>query len=254
MDNLRRVDRGQLKLGFAYSSNVYWSLRGEEGFEKEFDSRVVITGQQQPWILWAHRDSGINSWGDLKGKRVSGPPAGGVVGWRIIEGSLAYHGLSRDDLAMLIPSTNLNDVAEMIKARQLDALAWPIARGGVGALIDLVTTAPINYVGMEEGQIDYLLEKMPFLKRIQVEPNDFERQPNGFSTVGEFIEIFTMASTPEQEVYDITKTIVENLHTFPELMPAGIEWTPERAIASRELLPYHPGAIRYYKEIGVWKD
>lgn len=254
VDNIRRMDRGELDLGFTYTANPYWAIRGEEVFEEdgEMDINNLISGHTSPWTLLVRADSDIYSWGDLEGERIYGVPPGGLIGWEIIDMSLEYHGLSRDDLAEIPAVTNLPDAVELIAAGEYDGIVWPYATRGVPAFLDLAATTDVRFVGMEDGQREELLERLEWFDHVTVPAGRQEGQDEDYTTITEVLDIMVRPDLDEEVVYNVTKALGENLHRVTEVMEAGEEWTLEQATFSREVLPYHPGAIRYYEEEGVW--
>lgn len=252
LENVKLLSRGDIQLGMAYSSNVYWARRGEENFPQD-DFELVMTGYAVAMLVMAREDSGISNYCDLKGKKLVGPPAGAIVGWKIIDTALASCGLSRNDLASVIPTSNLNDGADQVKTGQADAVFWAVPRGGVGPLIDLANSVPIRYVGLTDEQMTYLGQELPYLKDMTLTQNWQTGAPAGIKTKGDALEFFTLAALDEQIVYALTKALIEGIDTWSEVFPAaGSEFNLETAISSRELMPYHAGAIKAYTEAGVW--
>lgn len=252
VDNIRRMQRGEMEMGFTYAANVYWAVRGEEIFDEEIPLDILIATTTAPWHLMVRADSGIDSWADLAGKRVAGVPAGGLVGWKIIDRSLEFYGMTRDDLAAMPAVTNLPDMIEEIKAGDFDGIVWPFPVRGAPAFIDLGATTDLKWISMEEDHMDYILEELPFLSKVTIPAGSNEGQPMDFTCVAEITLIMIRPDLDEQVVYEMTEALAKNLHRFEELSVAGREVTLERAVAVKDVLNYHPGAVKYYQEQGVW--
>ena len=70
------------------------------------------------------------------------------------------------------------------------------------------------------------------------------------SSFGVKATLCTSADTPEDIVYYITKEVFENLNSFKDLHPAFEALTAESMLHGLSA-PLHPGALKYYKEIGL---
>ena len=74
------------------------------------------------------------------------------------------------------------------------------------------------------------------------------------SSVGDIVHIIVRTDMAEEEAYQITKAIMDNVDELKVAVPAGADYKLETATITSKVLPYHPGAIKYYKEKGVWKE
>ena len=72
------------------------------------------------------------------------------------------------------------------------------------------------------------------------------------STVGMLATFVTSAKVPDDVVYAITKEVFENLDEFKTLHPALASLTREGMLEGLTA-PLHPGAVKYYKEVGLLK-
>ncbi|MGB9860318.1 MAG: TAXI family TRAP transporter solute-binding subunit [Moorellaceae bacterium] len=251
-ENIKRVSSGELDLGITYASNIYWANRGEKIFTQAIPVRILVAGQLAPYVLVVRQDSGVRSWTDLKGKRIVDAPQGGLLGTELFAAALQCYGLSSKDLKSVSKAANLQDAVEQIKNGQLDGVFWPVPRGTTpSALIDLARSTGVSWVGFDEGTVAKLLEIFPFLRRVEVPAGSNEGQSAPYVTVSDTTVIFVHESMDQTVAYDLTKAIVEN-NRFTEIGPAGAEWTLEAAVACKGSVDYHPGAVKYYKEKGVW--
>lgn len=251
VENIRRMSTGELDIAFTYGSNIYWANAGEKVFKEKYPVRVLVGGHLAPWVLLVREDAGITSWKNLKGKRIANAPPGGLIAEEVWATALEYYGLTPKDLATVTKIPNVNETVEQIKNKQLDGLFWPTARGGMAPFIDLARSTKTRWLGFDEEAIKHILAKYPFLVRAEVPVGTNEGQANSYVSVSDRVHIVAMEKMDEEVAYNLTKAIVEN-NRFAEVMPAGSEWTRESAVASKGTLEYHPGAIKYYKEIGIW--
>jgi TRAP transporter TAXI family solute receptor len=197
-------------------------------------------------------DSGIRTVADLRGKVVSlGTPGGG--GTVQAERVLAAAGLDarRDFRAQ---NLGVAQAVDALKDSKLDALFWS---GGVptAAIEDLVHTPGIT------ARLLPLDEWLPALQqqygkdlyfRIVI-PKGMYRLAEDVPVVGVANMLVVSESMPEPLAHDITKTIFEQQPTLAGIHPQGRELAIDKALKGATI-PFHPGAIRYYRERGVWKE
>ena len=65
------------------------------------------------------------------------------------------------------------------------------------------------------------------------------------------MQLITRASLDEKTVYEFTKSLYENRAEVVKRHPAGRAINPKNIVRDTGT-PFHPGAIRYFKEIGIW--
>jgi TRAP transporter TAXI family solute receptor len=254
VENVKRMAGGDLQMGFAFGGNLYYALKGEKFFDKKYDVRAIIAGHPATWMLIVREDSGIKDWTDLKGKKIASNPPGGGMGNDIWLSVLEFYGLKESDLAKVSKIPNLDDAVQQIKDRNLDGVCWPVAKGGTSALTDLANSVKVRWIGVSEEGIKYVINKYPFLSRVTVPAGSNKGQDNDVSAIGDICHIFVRADMPEDQVYNITKAIMDHAADLKEAVPCGEDYTLQNAVITAKTIPFHPGAIKYYKEKGVWKE
>jgi hypothetical protein len=58
----------------------------------------------------------------------------------------------------------------------------------------------------------------------------------------------------DDAVYEVTKAAWQNQKELESIHPIFKEWTHNNIVSQDVAIPYHPGAIRFYKEAGAWSD
>lgn len=217
------------------------------------DLRVLL-GRQAGFGMMTAKDSGVTSIADLKGKRVARVEANPSVNVKV-EAILAFAGLGWDDVEVVeFPSF----AASM--------------RGVVEGTVDSAGTVPT-------GSIVYELESSPrglVWPAIPADDAEGWARLDGIApifqplaeTVGagmsadnpahmigyRYPMITTYASTDADEVYAVTKAVVEAFDLYKEVTAAMPRWDAKEAGKPVQDAPFHEGAIRYLKEVGIWTD
>ena len=247
-ENIRRLDKGELVLALSNSAISYFAYEGKSGWEKKFDIRAIATLAPNVAMFITKADSGIKSIADLKDKSVVVGPAG--AGFEMFVAPIVdAHGISFDELDK--KNSTQSAAVDMLG----DGSAAAAFLGGAvptGSITQACSTFDIYFIPFDETVRAGLIAEFPFFQDITIPKDkysDLTGDYNGLN-VGS-MHLITTAKQDEEEIYQITKTIWEKRASINH--PAG-KSINEKNVARFTGTPFHPGAIRFYKEIGIWKD
>jgi TRAP transporter TAXI family solute receptor len=225
-----------------------WKGDAEAGFKTKLDKLRGLSATYNNYIqIVANEDSGIKTLADLKGKRISvgAAKSGTELNARAI---LKAAGLTYADLGK-VEYLPFGESVELMKNRQLDATLQS-AGLGVASIRDLATSIKIVVVAVppdvvaKVGDAAYQAAVIP--------ANTYTGQTADVATAAIPNFLVTQSSVPEELAYQMTKTMYENLDTLYAAHNAAKSIKRENAIKGMPI-PLHPGAARYYKEIGLIK-
>ena len=247
MQNIRSLDAGKLEFGMANSAITYFAVRGEEGWDKEYAVRHVMTLAPNIAQFVTLEKSGIKSIADFKGKRVVVGPAGAGFEY-FIRPILKAHGVSYEDFTPL--NNNFNGAADMLKNGDAD-VAFMGGAVPVPAVVSAASTHKVAFVPFDPAAVAKLAEQYPFFRATPVPADKYSFLEADFQAIscGE-MQLVCASALPEQTVHDFTKALWEQRAEVVKSHPAG------RAIneknAARDVgTPFHPGAAKFYGEIGI---
>lgn len=257
------LNSGELDLGVIAAPDAGWAFNGVNGFkEPSKNVRTLIYGNYLTLPGFTIRqDANISKVADLKGKPVAAGYAGNQIIHLVLEAQLATVGLSWDDVVG-VPVT---DIAAGMKAvRENRAIA---AFGGAPSTApalevdSAVTLTNLSFGDWDPNDIanfpaDMLAEMR---KRIPGAAATLVKGGTGWvkrDSVGISYPIILVANAQlsDATAYEIVKGLWENdteLHPISDWL-AG--WKKETFFNPVPPTPYHPGAIRFFKEVGVWTD
>ena len=245
--NLLQAGRGEIAFTLGDSLKEAWAGNTEAGYPGKLDKLRGIAAIYPNYVqIVATKESGVVTLEDLKGRSLSvGAPASGTElnARAIFEGA----GLSYSDLGKLeyLPFA---ESVELIKNRQLDATLQS-AGLGVASIRDLATSVPINVVAVSPE----IVEKIgaPFIATI-IPAGTYDGQSEDVATaaVGNFLVSHDGVS--EETAYQMTKLLFENLDKMAASHAAAKAIDVNKALEGMPV-PLHPGAERYYREVGVLK-
>jgi hypothetical protein len=248
VENLRLVEAGDGELAFSLGDSVSaaWKGHADAGFEKPLRKLRGVAAIYPNYVqLVASQAANVNSLADLKGKRVSvGPRQSGTeLNARAILGAA---GLTYKDFAQTL-YLPFGQSAKMIERGELDATLQS-AGLGVDSLRHLSTSVPIKVIPIPKdivlkvGDPAYVPRKIP--------ARTYEGQTEEVETAAVVNFLITRENLSADTVYAITKAIFGGLGQLVQTHPAASGISPDNA-ATGMSLPLHPGAERYYREVGV---
>ncbi len=249
VENLNLLQAGRGEIGFSLGDSLAegWAGNTEAGFPGPLDKLRGIAAIYPNYIqIVASQESGITDLEGLKGKSLSvGAPASGTeLNARAI---FEAAGMSYEDLGKLeyLPFA---ESVELIKNRQLDATLQS-AGLGVASIRDLATSMPINVVAVPEDVVASI--GAPFLS-VTIPAGTYDGQAEDVPTaaVGNFL--VSHEGVSEETAYQMTKLLFENLDRMVASHAAAQAIDVQKAIEGMPI-PLHPGAERYYREVGVLK-
>jgi TRAP transporter TAXI family solute receptor len=248
--NVNAIASGALESGFVQSDIAHWAFSGSGIYEGEgkVENLRAIAGLYPESIHFVTRkDAGIGSIRDLKGKRISldEQGSGTLVDARII---LQAYGLTEDDVQAeyIKPSP----AVAKIQADELDAFV--ITAGyPVGSVAELCAGAGCEIVPIDGPEVDQLIRTYPFFQKDVIPAGTYEAVKET-PTVSVGAQWVVGEEVDADLVYGITKALWhENArHLLDSGHSKASTITLETAL-NGIAIPLHPGAKRYYREVGL---
>lgn len=247
VENLNLIQQGKGEVGFTLADSLADGAAGkaEAGFKAPLTKVVALGGIYPNYIqIVASKDSGIKTLADLKGKRLSvgAPRSGTELNARAILGAA---GLTYDDLGK-VEYLPFAESVELMKNRQLDATLQSSGLG-VASIKDLANSVPIVVVEVPNTVVDKV--GAPYIKAV-IPANTYEGQSVDVVTAAVPNFLVTRSNMKDEEVYEITKAIYDNLPELAAAHSAAKSIKLENAMKGSPV-PFHPGAAKYFKEKGV---
>ncbi len=249
VQNLEELMLGRFDAAFTQADVAYWAYRSEmiyQGKKPFADLRLIATLYPETVHLVVRREAGIAAVGDLKGKRVSLGEAGSgtLVHARIV---LEAHGLAADDLDSVY--LRIGESADAVRQGKLDAFVFT---GGVpvSAVSALAGASEIALLPVAGAPVEPLRRRFPYFNPARISGAEYKGVVDTPTLAVNTLWVVD-AKADAELVYGITKALWHpNTKTLLEKgHPAGKHITLERAAESSPI-PFHPGAERYYREIG----
>ena len=243
--NLLQQGRGEIALALGDTVKAAWEGDETAGFKGKLDKLRGIAAIYPNYVqVVASKDSGITTFEQLKGKNLSvGAPASGTeLNARRIFGAM---GMSYDDLGQTeyLP---FGESVELMKNRQLDATLQS-AGLGVASIKDLAASIPITLVAVPASVAETL--GAPFVAR-NIPAGTYEGQTEDVPTLAITNILVTHSDVSDEMAYQMTKQLFEHLDEMVATHAAAKAISLENGPKGVPV-PLHPGAERYYKEMGL---
>ncbi len=249
--NLNMVSDGEAQVSIAISSNVLQCLKGTDSFEGHAygDLKVIAGLYMNPNQVVVTNKSGITSLKEIKGRHFAVAAAGSSV-YEECSNHFTTVGLRfPDDIrAELIA---FGPAADMLQNGTLDG-AW-IMSGAPAAAVSQALSSGGRLLEIDDETLAALKARFPWYARFVIPADTYPNQPEPVKTSAIKMVMFCRGDLPEDVVYNLTKSFWEHIDELGAAQKNLQGLKPEEAVVDIADLPLHPGAEKYYKEIGVVK-
>ncbi|NLK97414.1 MAG: TAXI family TRAP transporter solute-binding subunit [Epulopiscium sp.] len=246
--NIYLVSDEEADIAIVQNDVMYYAYNGIDLFEGEKVSGFSAMAGVYAEVCQVVAKSGITSIEDLRGKRVSVGDVGSGVEFNARQILEAY-GMTFDDI--VVSNLSFGDSATALKDDKIDAF-FCVAGAPTTAIVELATSNQINLLEVDDEHAAKLIEKYPFYTKFSVPGGSYKGVDNEVQTVAVVATYIVSDSLSEDLVYNMTKALFENAEEIAKAHPKGAELDPAYSVSSISI-PLHPGAEKYYKEIGVLK-
>lgn len=244
--NMQLVHMGDLELGMTTMGPAYEAWYGLEAWTNGIEHRNVraifpMYNTYSQW--WATVASGITKIEDLAGKRVGVGPQGGTAG--------TFHPRFLELLGInaTVRHAGLSDLVGQHMDGQLDANSFA-AGLPVGGVLEMANQRRITMFGIDGANREKILKEYPYFAPAVIPASVYDFLDQDVETVGIWNMAIASKNLPDDLVYDIVKGVFEN-HERMVTTHASAKETLAENVVFNDWMWMHPGAIRYYEELGI---
>ena len=247
--NIGQISQGELDFGVAQSDWQYHAYKCDSDKVTCFKKlRAVFSVHPEPFQIIVGKDSGIKSWGDLKGKRVNiGNPGSGQRG--TMEVLMAAHGTKTGDFANATELTSTEQSSALCDGK-IDAYGYTVGVPNAGVAV-ATDGCEAKIISLNSDVEKKLVEENPFYAFTTIPKGTYKTTDSDVTTFGVMATFVTSEDVPEDVVYEVTRAVFENIDDFRKLHPAFENLDPKKMVKDALSAPLHPGAAKYYKEKGL---
>jgi TRAP transporter TAXI family solute receptor len=251
------VDKGELAFGMSNGAEYAFAYSGTELFKDHPNKnlRSVLFTFPLTNGFAVPSDSPIKTAADLKGKKVPGVYSSGRIFAYLQDAWLAAAGLSPKDVT-IVPAPNFVVGVKAFMDGRTDAGYIPF-NAGIGK--EAMAKLPGGWRYLSTGTAPDADEKasaaLPTARTVKIKPgkNATGVADNPTTLIAIDITMFTNAGVPDDVVYKVVKTIYAGKPELIKALGAFVRFDPKHMVR-KSSVPYHPGAIKAYKELGIWPE
>lgn len=246
--NIRAIRDNEADIAIVQNDVMSYAYSGTESFEGEQiqDMATMATVYAEVCQIIVDPDAGINTVADLAGKRVSVGDAGSGVESNAKQ-ILGAYGLTMDDISK--QNLSFGDSANAMKDKKLDAF-FVTAGTPTTAVMELVSTNKVALLSIDDSVCDSLIEQYPFYTKYTIPAGTYTGVDADTATLAVKATLIVRPALSEDLVYNMTKALFEGADDIAAAHNKGVELNAESAVQGVSV-PLHPGAEKYFKEIGV---
>lgn len=253
-ENIKLVDAGKVDIGMSTTDMIVFAYEGNQslGFRKKYTNlRAIMSGHESLNVYVSLEKRGIRTLKDLKGSsaRLSTGPAG-TGAEPHVRAVLKAHGLDLEkDIKIIYLS-----FSEQIEALKDGILDVGRIGGGIptASIVDISRTHDVRLVSVDRTIVEKQNAENPYWGLVKIPAGTYRGQKEDYWAPSEGSMAFVRQDMAEELVYRIIKTLMENVDNMAKIHPSAADWNLQNS-QKMITIPFHPGAIKYYKERGVWK-
>lgn len=249
--NVNAIRAGELQFGVAQSDVQFKAFNGVDNFADQGANenlRSVFALHPEPFTVVARADSGIRNFEDLKGKRVNvGNPGSGQRD--TMEVLMAALGWTMSDFS-LVSELQAGEQSQALCDNNIDAMIYTVGHPS-GSIQEATTACDSVVVNVTGAEVEKLVEENPFYRTAIIPGGMYRGTDEDVTTFGVGATLVTGAEVPEEVVYNVVKSVFDNIDQFKGLHPAFANLDPAEMATQGLTAPLHPGAERYFREAGL---
>ncbi|MFC6674178.1 TAXI family TRAP transporter solute-binding subunit [Marinobacterium aestuariivivens] len=242
--NLQGVGRRKIDIAYSFAMDVTAAHRGTLSFEGRPIQGVRAIMSTNSAYLSTVAKPDIKSYRDLAGKAVA-PGRAGMTGLATFRNVVGEFGIA-DQLKEI--NTDYPEMSGLFKDGVVSA-ATVIGSIPHSTINEILSSTQGHLLGIEDEVLERLIEKYNY-ERMVIPAGTFQGQNKEVVTAGSVTQVVTHADVPDEWIYQLTKTSWENRMRLVQAHPSYKELTEEMVLTGIRI-PLHPGAERYWREIGL---
>ena len=252
------LNSGELEFGVVNAVDMALAHRGpnfkiggRNPYPHAPNVRLVMRGSPFLVALLVRKDSPIKNVYDIKGKRMTGEYPAHLAVWYNMFGHLSTAGFTWNDVKV-VPVPAVNEGVDALVQGRADVTEFSLNGAKVKEADAAIGVRHISNDCSPEGE-KRLRAAVPGYYGRWIKAGSATAVLEDICVVAYDLQVATGKSVPDAVVEATLRALWENIDKLQPIHSVFKEFTRDRAVDPDTTLPYHPAAVRFYKEHGVWK-
>lgn len=252
--NLQALRAHKISLAVVQSDTQAAALRGLGPFTTsgpDAELRSLFGLYTEPLTIVARQDANIQQLEDLQGKKIDigNPGSGDRNTMDIVLQAMGWTSTSFASVSELKGAER----AQALCDNQIDAFVYVVGHPS-GTIKEASSSCRINLVEVTGPQIDKLLAQHPEYTPTVIPGRLYRGVEQDVASLGVSATLVTSSQLPDDIAYQVVKSVFENFEQFKRLHPAFAHLQKQQMVSLGLSAPLHPGAKRYFEEVGLLKS
>ncbi|MGE5104959.1 MAG: TAXI family TRAP transporter solute-binding subunit [Betaproteobacteria bacterium] len=247
--NVRGVEENKAQIGFANSATTVDGVEGRPPYPAKTTHVCQVANlYPQYFQVVALKDANVKSFADLKGKALVTQPKGNT-GEILTALVLKINGMNYGSLSKANFQAGYTDAVDMMK----DGHAQVFTLGTTSpasSVMDLASGRDIDLVPVDDKTMNELHKMNPGYHRLTIKAGTYPKQDKDVPAIGYSTHIVARCDLPEAMVYQMTKAMATHVADMAAVVKP-IQGLTAKDMAVDIGVPFHKGAVKYYKEVGA---
>ena len=244
------LESGELEFGIINILDSKMAATGTGNYKKAYPSiRIAQDGVFPFTVGLVVRDkSDIKRVSDLKGKRMAWDFGGHAISQTLQSSMMEIGGVKGSDVNQ-VRFSNLNEGVRAVAEGKVDA---SIVALGIGLVEEVNAMEPVRFIDLPDTEAGNKFLSQYGVTIVKASPTTGVKGET--HVLGYPLQLATSIKVSERTVYTMVKAWWDNLAELETLHPLFKRWKKEHQALSNFTVPYHPGAIKFYREVGAWTE
>ena len=242
------LDEGEIEFGIINILDSNMAATGTGNYKKAYPTIRIVSGGVFPFTgsIMVRDKSEIKSGADLKGKRMAWDFGGHAITQTWQNAAMEVLGLKPSDVTQ-VRFSNLNDAIRGVPEGKVDATFAAI---GIGINEEANAMEPIRFLSLPNNAASNKILAKYGGSIVKQEPTAGVRAET--TVIGYPLHLASSTKVSDKTVATLLKAWWDNLGELQTIHPQFKKWTQDVQAITNFTVPYHTGAVKFYKEVGVW--
>ena len=242
------MENGEVEFGIINILDSYMAATGTGNYKKPYPMLRIVAGGVFPFTgsLMVRDKSDIRKPADIKGKRMAWDFGGHAITQTWQNAAMEVGGLKPTDVVQ-VRFSNLNDAIRGVAEGKVDATFAAI---GIGINEEANAMEPIRFLSLPAGESSNKILAKYGGSIVRQEPITGIRGDT--DVIGYPLHLASSTKVNERTVAALLKAWWDNHGDLQSIHPQFKKWTKDVQAITNFTVPYHSGAVKFYRDAGVW--